>query len=65
MLEAEELHQMFGQGETSLFRDFDYSSNLPVSALGSYSQSIWQSIKENKDINLPTQKTMVANMRCD
>ena len=48
-----------------LFSQFDYSSNLPVDAINTYGQQIWEAIKDNKDINLPSQKQMVANMRCD
>lgn len=64
--ECETMRNLFiGNRSNSLFEHFDYTSNLPVDGLSAYSQHIWSAIKENKDINLPSQKQMVANMRCD
>lgn len=46
------------------FKDFPYDSNLPIDALPLYMEKVWGTIKTNKDLNLPSQKIMVANLRC-
>lgn len=47
-----------------LFQKFDYEQNLPVDALPLYAEKIWGVIKNHKDLNLPSQKVMVSNLRC-
>ena len=47
------------------FNDFDYSANLPIDGLNDYIKNIWDTIKHNKDINLPNEKEIVAQIRCE
>lgn len=48
--------------EDSLVRVSD--DKLPAQALPLHLQSLWQVIREQKDLNLPAHKVMVANIRC-
>jgi protein SEY1 len=47
------------------FKNFEYSKNLPAEALCMFIDNLWATIKNNKDINLPAQKVIIANIRCD
>ncbi len=47
-----------------LFKKFNYDNNLPVDALPLFAEKIWGVIKNHKDLNLPSQKVMVSNLRC-
>lgn len=47
-----------------LFKTFNYDLNLPIDALPLYAEKIWGVIKNHKDLNLPSQKVMVSNLRC-
>ena len=47
-----------------LFKNFNYDNNLPVDAIPLYAEKIWGVIKNHKDLNLPSQKVMVSNLRC-
>lgn len=47
-----------------LFKDVDFSKNLPFDGLSLFASKVWKQIKENKDLNLPSQKILVANTRC-
>lgn len=38
--------------------------NVPIDSLFAYMKNIWTIIEENKDIDIPNQKLMVANYRC-
>ncbi|KMZ59733.1 putative Protein SEY1 [Zostera marina] len=38
---------------------------IPASAFSFSSQQIWKTIKENKDLDLPSHKVMVAHVRCE
>ncbi|KAH6809918.1 Root hair defective 3 GTP-binding protein, partial [Perilla frutescens var. frutescens] len=38
---------------------------VPASAFSLSVQKIWETIKQNKDLDLPAQKVMVANIRCE
>lgn len=48
-----------------LFKDYNYSSNLPVDGLNAFISTIWQTVKSNKDLNLPNQKIMASTIRCE
>lgn len=39
-------------------------NNVPVDSLFNYMRDIWEIIEQNKDIDIPNQKRMVANYRC-
>lgn len=40
-------------------------SQIPIDGLSCYVQQTWQSIKDQKEINIPDQRAMVANYRCN
>ena len=48
-----------------IFKGHDTSLNIPIDGLPLYIEKNWGTIKECKDINLPSQKIMVANLRCN
>ena len=50
--------------KNSLINNFDYSKNLPISGLSMYFCNIWDTISNNKDLNLPSEKILVSNLRC-
>ncbi|KAF5177905.1 Root hair defective 3-like protein [Thalictrum thalictroides] len=43
----------------------DRSGVVPASAFSFSAQQIWKKIKENKDLDLPAHKVMVATVRCE
>ncbi|KAG0213478.1 Dynamin-like GTPase that mediates homotypic ER fusion [Mortierella sp. GBA30] len=42
-----------------------YSKRVPVDGLPIYTESIWEKIMTNKDLDLPTQQELLAQFRCD
>lgn len=38
--------------------------NIPVTDLPLYMENIWNTIKSDKDINLPQEKVLLSSMRC-
>lgn len=50
--------------QKGVFTDKD-PSRVPIDGLSVYVQQTWQSIKDQKEINIPDQKAMVANYRCN
>ena len=44
---------------------FQKSSSVPSDGLGLYLSTIWDTIRNHKDLNLPSQKEMLASFRCD
>jgi len=47
-----------------LFLDQADQKNVPIDGLHVYISKSWESIKEQKELNLPDQREMVANYRC-
>lgn len=47
-----------------LFGNIDLDKNVAYDSLGIYMQNIWQTIQNNKELNLPSQKIMISNFRC-
>ncbi|KAH3677221.1 hypothetical protein WICMUC_001802 [Wickerhamomyces mucosus] len=43
----------------------DYKQNFPVDGWTLYAENCWEQIQSNKDLDLPTQQTLVARFRCD
>lgn len=43
----------------------EYHRNVPLDGWPMYSQQIWEQIEQNKDLDLPTQQTLVARFRCE
>ncbi|GAM25534.1 hypothetical protein SAMD00019534_087090 [Acytostelium subglobosum LB1] len=42
-----------------------YRHDIPSDGLYQYSNNVWETIKTNKDLDLPSQKEMLALFRCD
>jgi hypothetical protein len=38
---------------------------LLYNSFGRYAHEIWETIRSNKDLNLPSQREMLATFRCD
>jgi hypothetical protein len=38
--------------------------NIPIKDFPLYMQNLWQTIEQDKDINLPQEKILLSNMRC-
>lgn len=45
------------QDECNKFKD------VPPSGFGTYTRQVWETIRANKDLNLPSQKEMLAAFR--
>lgn len=43
----------------------DRSNSVPGTAFSLSTKKLWQTIKENKDLDLPSHRVMVATVRCD
>jgi protein SEY1 len=52
------------EGTNSLFLAEAEQKNVPIDGMAHFVQSAWQSIREQKELNLPDQRAMVANYRC-
>jgi len=50
--------------EKYYWNHIDNSKNIPFDGLYKYIEQVWESIRENKELNLPNQKIMVSNYRC-
>ena len=48
----------------SLFLNDADQKNIPIDGLHVYIDKSWESIKDQKELNLPDQREMVANYRC-
>lgn len=48
----------------SLFLSDSEQKNVPLDGLHVYIDKSWESIKAQKELNLPDQREMVANYRC-
>jgi hypothetical protein len=49
----------------SLFLSDSQQKNVPLDGMPTYVQQAWHSIREQKELNLPDQRAMVANFRCN
>ncbi|CAK89528.1 unnamed protein product (macronuclear) [Paramecium tetraurelia] len=52
------------QDPNFIFKDFDYEKNVRWSDMPQYLSNIWEVISNNKDLNLPNEKILISNMRC-
>lgn len=43
----------------------DLSKLVPMDGLYAYSSAIWEKVRTNKDLDLPTQQELLAQFRCD
>jgi hypothetical protein len=64
--QTNDLRNRFIEPEKSdyIFTHHSIDSNVPMDGLYLFMDNVWTTIKECKDINLPSQKTLVANLRC-
>jgi hypothetical protein len=54
-----------GYNPDSIFNLVNYDKNVPIDGFYKYSLDIWTSILNNKDLNIPGQKEMLARFKCD
>lgn len=47
-----------------MFSQVDLTKNIPFDGLFMFAEKVWETIKENKELNLPSQKIIVSNFRC-
>lgn len=47
-----------------LWKD-SYTTDVPADGWAAFASSVWETIKSNKDLDLPSQKEMLAMYRCD
>ena len=54
-----------GANPDSIFSLVDYDKNVPIDGFYKYTLDMWTSILNNKDLNIPGQKEMLARFKCD
>lgn len=57
-------NRMVATHENSLFKHATKKS-IPIDGLPCFIENIWTLIKDQKDLNLPGEKAMVATFRCN
>jgi hypothetical protein len=64
--DAEALKHRFTDPDANdfIFKDA-YAKDVPADGWALYAERIWETIQESKDLDLPTQKEMLAMFRCD
>ena len=66
LAKAKELRNRFAVGATdSLFLSEAEQKNLPIDGMPIFVDQAWESIRNQKELNLPDQRAMVANYRCN
>jgi hypothetical protein len=64
--EIKELRKrLFPENECYLFNHIKKEKNVPADGLKQYAIQIWNDILNEKDLNIPSQKEMLANYRCN
>ena len=54
-----------GANMNSIFNLVDYDKNVPIDGFYKYCLDIWTNILNNKDLNIPGQKEMLAIFKCE
>ena len=54
-----------GNNPNSIFSLVNYEKNVPIDGFYKYTFDMWTSILNNKDLNIPGQKEMLARFKCD
>ena len=54
-----------GNNPDSIFSLVNYEKNVPIDGFYKYTLDMWTSILNNKDLNIPGQKEMLAKFKCD
>lgn len=57
-----ELKQKFRSGD--LFRP-EYSRGVAADGFAAYAESVWETVRANKELDIPSQKEMLAHVRCE
>jgi protein SEY1 len=57
-----ELKRRFKDGD--LYRD-EYKRGIAADGFASYAESVWETVRANKELDIPTQKEMLAHVRCE
>jgi protein SEY1 len=65
--DVQKLRQRFidPHNENYLFKKQNKEFNIPAADLPMLLENIWQTLLQNKELNLPNEKTQVANYRCE
>jgi len=56
--------QDVSEDSLSVMKDEYRKNSVPLDGFETYCSNIWKSIKENQDLDIPTQKVMLARFRC-
>ena len=54
-----------GNNADSIFNLVNYEKNIPIDGFYQYCSDMWTNILNNKDLNIPGQKEMLARFKCD
>ena len=54
-----------GNNPNSIFNLVNYEKNVPIDGFYDYALDMWTKILNNKDLNIPGQKEMLARFKCD
>ena len=57
-------NRLFREDPTYIFRHVSEEKTVPIDGLSIYCRHIWGDIISNKDLNIPSQKEMLANFKC-
>jgi protein SEY1 len=57
-----ELKRRFKDGE--LYRE-EYNRGIAADGFASYAESVWDTVRANKELDIPSQKEMLAHVRCE
>ncbi|PXF46443.1 Protein SEY1 [Gracilariopsis chorda] len=50
--------------EDGIFKD-EYSRGVAADGFSEYARSVWETIRANKELDIPSQKEMLAHVRCE
>ncbi|ELP92800.1 protein SEY1, putative [Entamoeba invadens IP1] len=59
------LRSRFDSRNKDTFFKSIYNKEIPADGLSVFTKQVWEAIKKNKDLDLPSQKEMLARYRCD
>lgn len=62
---CDRLRERFEIGKSNSLFESISDDNVPIDGLDFYFDQAWQSIRENKQLNLPDQRKVVAEYRCE
>lgn len=65
LAKCKELSKRFDVGQSNTLFPTLESKNVPMDGLPLFIENTWEKIKTQKELNLPDQRIMVANLRCN